>query len=66
MHCGTILRPASTASLSAKAAVQESLKDTFRRLYGGTEGALTEAELAEAEERIRTKFGTQEWLHRVP
>ena len=49
-----------------KAAVQEALKGTFRKLYGGAEGALTEAELAEAEERIRTKFGTQEWLHRVP
>ena len=58
--------PLKSQTGMAKAAVQESLKDTFRRLYGGTEGALTEAELAEAEERIRTKFGTQEWLHRVP
>jgi lipoate-protein ligase A len=49
-----------------KAEVQESLKATFRRLHGGTEGALTAAELAEAEERIRSKFATPEWLHRVP
>lgn len=50
----------------AKADVQEALKGTFRRLYGGTEGALTEAELAEADERIRSKFDTEAWLHRVP
>ena len=49
-----------------KAEVQEALKGTFRKLYGGTDGALTDAELATATERIRTKFDTQEWLHRVP
>lgn len=49
-----------------KAAVQEALKGTFRTLFGGTEGALTPAEITAAEERIRTKFGTREWLLRVP
>ncbi|WP_306232909.1 lipoyl protein ligase domain-containing protein [Agrococcus beijingensis] len=49
-----------------KADVQEALKGTFRKLYGGTDGALTDAEIATATERIRTKFDTQEWLHRVP
>ncbi|MET4098470.1 lipoate-protein ligase A [Agrococcus sp. UYP10] len=49
-----------------KAEVQDALKATFRRLYGGTDGELSAAELAEADERIRTKFSTKEWLHRVP
>lgn len=50
----------------AKADVQEALKGTFRRLYGGADGALTDAELAAADDLIRTKFDTEAWLHRVP
>ncbi|QUW17761.1 biotin/lipoate A/B protein ligase family protein [Agrococcus sp. Marseille-Q4369] len=58
--------PLKSQTGMAKAEVQEALKGTFRRLHGGTEGSLTGAELAEAEERIRSKFATEEWLHRVP
>nr|WP_202538187.1 lipoate--protein ligase family protein [Streptomyces sp. SID8379] len=39
---------------------------SFRGRYGLTEGAVTEAELARAEELVRTKFGTEEWTARVP
>ncbi|MCR8671678.1 biotin/lipoate A/B protein ligase family protein [Agrococcus sp. HG114] len=58
--------PLKSQTGMGKAEVQEALKATFRRLYGGTDGALTADELAEAEERIRTKFATEQWLHRVP
>jgi lipoate-protein ligase A len=44
----------------------ERMEETFVRLTGATRGELTEAELAAAEELVRTKFGTAEWLNRVP
>ncbi|WP_045731339.1 biotin/lipoate A/B protein ligase family protein [Pseudarthrobacter chlorophenolicus] len=40
--------------------------DVFTGRYGATHSELTEAELAAARERAATKFGTEEWLHRVP
>ncbi|WP_420036688.1 lipoate--protein ligase family protein [Streptomyces sp. cg28] len=40
--------------------------DSFRGRYGLTDGEVTEAELAWAEELVRTKFGTPEWTARVP
>lgn len=49
-----------------KQAVQEALKATFRRLYGGTDGELTADELAAADELVASKFSTEAWLHRVP
>ena len=58
--------PLKSQTGMSKAEVQEVLKGTFRKLYGGRDGVLTQAELAEAEERIRTKFSTEAWLHRVP
>lgn len=39
---------------------------TFRAQHGLTEGALTEAEIARAEQLVVEKFGTEEWLQRVP
>jgi lipoate-protein ligase A len=39
---------------------------TFRGLYGLTESDITAAELARAEELVVEKFGTEEWLQRVP
>jgi lipoate-protein ligase A len=50
----------------SRAAIIERMEDTFTRLTGATRGDLTEAELAEAEELVRTKFATKEWLERVP
>lgn len=44
----------------------EKMIGTFRGLHGLTEGALTEFELARATELVETKFGTDEWLYRVP
>jgi lipoate---protein ligase len=49
-----------------RAAIIERMEETFVRLTGATRGELTAAELAEAEELVRTKFATEEWLNRVP
>ncbi len=49
-----------------RAEIIERLKQTFTGLYGAREGHVTDAELAEAEELVRTKFATPEWLARVP
>jgi lipoate-protein ligase A len=43
-----------------------ALQEVFTERYGAVEVALTEAELAAANERVATKFGTAEWLHRIP
>ncbi|MEV5608588.1 biotin/lipoate A/B protein ligase family protein [Streptomyces sp. NPDC052225] len=40
--------------------------DSFRGRYGLTEGTVTDAEMARAQELVRTKFGTREWTARVP
>ena len=50
----------------SRAAIIESLKQTFVGLYGATPGTVTPDELAEAEELVETKFATREWLYRVP
>jgi lipoate-protein ligase A len=39
---------------------------TFRAQHGLTDGELTEAEIARAEQLVVEKFGTEEWLQRVP
>ena len=43
-----------------------SFLDTFRSSYRTVDGELTAAELAQAKELVRTKFGTREWTARVP
>ncbi len=40
--------------------------DEFAKTYGAVPGQITEADLEKAEERVRTKFATEEWVHRVP
>jgi lipoate-protein ligase A len=49
-----------------RAEIIESMKATFTRLYGSTPGEVTEEEFAKARQLIEEKFGTEEWLHRVP
>jgi lipoate---protein ligase len=46
--------------------VIEKMVDTFRGLHGLTESTLSDWELARARELVETKFGTDEWLYRVP
>src|SRR6185312_4744498 len=42
------------------------MSETFTARYGARPSSLTPEELAEAARRVETKFGTEEWLHRVP
>ncbi|HEY8294262.1 MAG TPA: biotin/lipoate A/B protein ligase family protein [Micrococcaceae bacterium] len=42
------------------------MMETFAGRYGATTTVLTPAELAAAHDRVATKFGTREWLERVP
>jgi lipoate-protein ligase A len=49
-----------------RAAILERMEETFIRLTGAERGELTADELAQAEELVRTKFSTEEWLNRVP
>ncbi len=39
---------------------------TFPRLYGSTPGEITADEREKAERLVTEKFGTDEWLYRVP
>jgi lipoate-protein ligase A len=46
--------------------VMASFLATFRRLYTVVDGSLTDDEVAQAEELVRTKFADPEWTARVP
>jgi lipoate---protein ligase len=50
----------------SRAAVIERLESTFTALTGAERGEISAEELAAAEELVRTKFSTREWLERVP
>ena len=50
----------------ARADIIAAMMEVFAERYGATPSELTEAELGAARERVATKFGTGEWLHRVP
>jgi lipoate-protein ligase A len=50
----------------SRAAVIESFKNHFRKRYATTDGAITPAERKRAENLVAEKFGTEEWLYRVP
>jgi lipoate-protein ligase A len=50
----------------ARADIIAAMMEVFAERYGATPSELTEAELETARERVATKFGTEEWLRRVP
>lgn len=50
----------------SRAEIIEQMKLTFKSLYGATDGDLTDAEYAAAEQLVAEKFETEEWLYRVP
>jgi lipoate-protein ligase A len=50
----------------SRAEIIDTLIATFRKLYGGTDGELTADERAKAEQLVSDKFGTEDWLYRVP
>jgi len=47
-------------------AIIERMIETFRSLHGLTDGDITPAEYARAEQLVAEKFSTDEWLYRVP
>ncbi len=49
-----------------RADIIERMIETFRGLYGLEDGDLTASELERAEQLVRDKFATREWLFRVP
>ncbi len=50
----------------SRAEIIERMKQTFTTLHGSTSDDVTPEELAAAETLVAEKFGTEEWLHRVP
>jgi lipoate-protein ligase A len=55
----------SQTGLSRKEII-ERMEATFTGLYGATADDVTPEELAKAEALVAEKFGTEEWLYRVP
>jgi lipoate-protein ligase A len=49
-----------------RAEIIERMEATFVGLYGATAGDVTSEELARARQLVEEKFGTEEWLYRVP
>jgi lipoate---protein ligase len=50
----------------ARTEIVDAMMEVFSGRYGATPSVLTEKELATAKDRVAAKFGTHEWLHRVP
>jgi lipoate-protein ligase A len=50
----------------SRAAIIERMEQTFIGLTGAERGELTASEIEAAEDLVRTKFSTPEWLNRVP
>ncbi|CAN5166350.1 biotin/lipoate A/B protein ligase family protein [soil metagenome] len=44
----------------------QTMEQTFTKLYGATASDVTPAELERAQQLVEEKFGTAEWLNRVP
>ena len=50
----------------SRAEIIDRMKATFSSLYGATPDEITPQEMAKAEQLVAEKFGTEEWLRRVP
>ncbi|GAB2455205.1 lipoate-protein ligase A [Conyzicola lurida] len=49
-----------------RTAIIDRMVETFEKLYGATPSEITPEERAKAETLVTEKFGTDEWLQRVP
>lgn len=58
--------PLRSQSGLAREAILDAFEKHFRSRYRTTDSTLRPEELERAEELVRTKFATQEWIHRVP
>lgn len=50
----------------ARSAIIQAMQEVFTERYGAVESRLSEEEISEARHRVEAKFGTEEWLNRVP
>jgi lipoate-protein ligase A len=50
----------------SRAEIIERMKQTFTGLYGAVSGEITDEEYAKAAALVESKFGTDEWIGRVP
>ncbi len=50
----------------ARTDIVAAMMDVFSGRYGATPSEISPTELETARERVAVKFGTEEWLHRVP
>ena len=50
----------------SRAAIIDKMVATFKGMYGLTESSITDEEMAQANQLVTEKFGTEEWLQRVP
>ncbi|MBC7591331.1 MAG: lipoate--protein ligase family protein [Salinibacterium sp.] len=50
----------------SRAEIIDTMMSTFTGLYGATPDEITPDEFAKAEQLVAEKFGTEEWLRRVP
>ena len=46
--------------------VARHMEDSFRRAFGATDGSLTAAEIAAADQLVRDKYSTAAWINRIP
>jgi lipoate-protein ligase A len=50
----------------SRAEIIQRMEGTFTGLYGANKGDVTAEELAKARQLVAEKFGTEDWLYRVP
>ena len=50
----------------SRAEIIERMESTFTGLYGSTPNEVTPEELAKARQLVEEKFGSEDWLYRVP
>jgi lipoate-protein ligase A len=50
----------------ARTEIIAAMMEVFSERYAATPSELTAAELSAARDRVATKFGAEDWLHRVP
>jgi lipoate---protein ligase len=58
--------PLRSQSGLSRAAIIERMEGTFTGLYGASKDDVTPEELAKARQLVVEKFGTEDWLYRVP
>ncbi len=63
---GKRVDPVRSQSGLTRAEVIAAMKTTFRDLHGGVPGDITEAEYQAAEALVTSKYGTEEWLNKLP